>query len=844
MLKKCILGAILINLLPLGGMGGYIHAQSTLLHYKSPATYFEEALPIGNGTQGAMVYGGVGEDKISLNDITLWTGEPDSTLFVTQNPEDIEPETPALKTFLVDEEEEAKAKAKADSLAAIQEKPKAKPFESLTAIRAALFREDYKGAEELQKNIQGHYSQNYQPLGTLTIHSLNEVLPGDYTRSLDLTRALVTMNCLDEQREYFASAPDSVIVIRLKATGGKLLNKRLSYNCQLKNTVSTVGNEMIIDGYCAYTSKPNYVGGAQSFQYDEKRGIHFRTILHVVNKDGQVSAENNELKISNCSEALIVIANATSFNGSEYDPVVDGRDYENIVRSRISNAVIKSFDTMLETHVNDYQQFFNRVSIDLGTTPDSIAAKPTDVQLREYTDSTMVNPDLEELYFNYGRYLLISCSRTNAVPANLQGLWNESILPPWTSGYTSNINVEENYWPAETCNLPEMHNSLLSFIQKLPATGVKTADEYYGIKEGWCLGHNTDIWAMTNPVGEGSGEPMWANWNMGGAWISTHLWDHYSFNMSKAYLSQVYATLKGAADFCMNWLVQLPNTNYLITAPSTSPENRYKTPAGFVGATLYGGFADIAMIRECLTNTRDAAVILGEDHEYIEKINNTLKNLLPYRVGKNGNLQEWLNDWDDEDPQHRHQSHLFGLYPGHQITTTRTPELAAACKRTLEIKGDKTTGWSTGWRVNLQARLREAENAYHFYRVLLKYVSPDGYQGQDRRSGGGTYPNLLDAHAPVQIDGNFGGTAGLVEMLVQSELVERDRAMITLLPALPEAWKAQGSVKGIKCRGGYTIDFEWKDGEVTSYQLNNVRPDKQVGRVIVIYGDKKDPMTK
>ena len=280
-----------------------------------------------------------------------------------------------------------------------------------------------------------------------------------------------------------------------------------------------------------------------------------------------------------------------------------------------------------------------------------------------------------------------------------------------------------------------MHNSLLSFIERLPITGVKTADEFYGIKEGWCLGHNTDIWAMTNPVGEGSGEPMWANWNMGGAWISTHLWDHYAFSMSKSYLSQVYATLKGAADFCMNWLVQLPNTNYLITAPSTSPENRYKTPAGFVGATLYGGFADIAMIRECLTNTRDAAVILGEDHDYIEKINNVLKNLLPYRVGKNGNLQEWFNDWNDEDPQHRHQSHLFGLYPGHQITTTRTPDLAAACKRTLEIKGDKSTGWSTGWRVNLQARLREAENAYHFYRVLLNYVSPDGYQGQDRRSG-------------------------------------------------------------------------------------------------------------
>lgn len=802
MIKKLILGAILLNLLPLGGLGSYLYAQSTLLHYKSSATYFEEALPIGNGTQGAMVYGGVGEDKISLNDITLWTGEPDTT---SVNP---------------------------------------KAFENIPAIREALFKEDYKSANELQKKVQGHYTNNYQPLGTLTIHNLNDSKGDNYSRSLDLTRALATVSYNGEQREYFASAPDSVIVIRLKSTDGKRMNKRLSYNCQLKNTISTSGLELICDGYCAWTSKPSYVADEKSLIYDEKRGIHFRTIVHVINKDGEVSAENNELKISNCSEALIIIANATSFNGSENDPVIDGRDYETIVKARINNALGKSFDSMLESHVNDYQQFFNRVSIDLGTTPDSIAAMPTDVQLREYTDSARVNPDLEELYFNYGRYLLISCSRTKNVPANLQGLWNESILPPWSSNYTSNINVEENYWPAETANLPEMHESLLSFIQKLPNTGEKTAKEYYGINEGWCLAHNTDIWGMTCPVGEGSGDPMWANWNMGGAWISTHLWEHYSFNMSKSYLNQVYPVLKGAADFCMNWLVKLPGTEYLITAPSTSPENQYKTPAGYTGPTLYGGFADIAMIRECLTNARDAAVILGEDHDYIEKINNTIKNLLPYRVGKNGNLQEWFHDWEDQDPQHRHQSHLFGLFPGHQIAPARTPELAAACKRTLEIKGDKSTGWSTGWRVNLQAHLREAENAYHIYRTLLTYVSPDGYQGEDRRSGGGTYPNLLDAHAPFQIDGNFGGTSGLIEMLVQSELVERDRAIITLIPSLPEAWKAEGSVKGIKCRGGYTVDFEWKDGEVTSYVINNVRSDKQPGRVTLIYGDKKIPMTK
>lgn len=797
-MKYLLFGALFIS-------ASNLFANDNLtLHYSKPANYFEEALVIGNGNLGASIYGGVNENRISLNDITLWTGEPEG-----------EPYSPDA-------------------------------YKHINEIRKALFNEDYKKADELNVQVQGHYSENYQPLGTLTFTDLVvDNSYNDYYRALNIGNAIASdkfqKNGVDFSREYFASAPDSVIIFKLSAKNGKIntriaFHSLLPYKTNAYNVTEMISDrkraldfvpeqsstgiaDLVVDGYTAYNSLPGYYDGEEEkFNYDSRRGTHFRTIVRVIVKDGSVKTPYNDvIDINDCSEAIVLFSNVTSFNGPYKNPATEGRNYKLDVKNRIEKATKVSYEELKSRHISDYQNLFNRVEIDLGKTDSSILALDTDEQLKKNVDESTYNPDLEELYFQFGRYLLISSSRTEGVPANLQGLWNEYLTPPWSSNYTTNINVEENYWPAEIANLGELQlSSMIGWIKNLPKSGEISAKNYYGVQRGWNLGQNSDIWCMTNPVGQRGGDPCWACWTMGGAWLSTHLWEHYTFTLDKEYLSSVYSVMKGAADFCLDWLIE--KDGYLITAPGTSPEAKYITDKGVKAATLYGGTADLAMIRECLMDTRDAALALGCDKQYIDTLNSTLKKLLPYKIGSRGNLQEWFHDWEDEDWHHRHQSHLFGLFPGHHISLKNNPALAKACAKSLEIKGDKTTGWSTGWRVNLFARLHDSASAYHIYRKLLMFVTPDESKGPDRIKGGGTYANLLDAHNPFQIDGNFGGTAGVIEMLVQSSVKDG----VELLPALPKNWKKEGHLNGVRVRGGYEISFAWKNGKIVSLSVTNV----------------------
>ena len=753
-----------------------------LLQYDRAADYFEESLPIGNGKMGALVYGGADDNVIYLNDITLWTGKP------------VDPDM---------------------DKGAHQWIPK---------IREALFAEDYAKADSLQLHVQGPNSQYYQPLATLHIRDLNQGAVSNYHRQLDLDSSLVRDHYVRNggtiTREYFASSPDGLIAIRLRGN----INCQLMMTGQTPHKAKASGQQITMTGHA--------VG-------DPQESIHFCTILKV-KTDGNVAASDSTLTITKATDATVYIVNETSFNGFDKHPVSQGAAYLEKASNDIWHTENIDYDEARRQHVADYQRFYNRVKLQLGKS--STYDGSTDALLKNYSEGNVNGRYLETLYFQYGRYLLISCSRTPGVPANLQGLWAPALFSPWRGNYTVNINLEENYWPAFTANLAEMATPLDGFIQALAANGRHTASNYYGIGRGWCSSHNSDIWAMTNPVGEKREKPEWSNWNLGGAWLVNTLWERYLFTRDIDYLRKTaFPLMKGAADFCLDWLISNPNNpQELITAPSTSPENEYVTDKGYHGMTCYGGTADLAIIRELFQSVIAACQLCGTDASAYEK---ALARLHPYTVGKEGDLNEWYHDWRDFDPIHRHQSHLIGLYPGSHLTAGPKPQnsqLLDACEQTLIQKGDESTGWSTGWRINLWARLHKAEQAYHIYQKLLTYISPK--RGTDYRRGG-TYPNLMDAHPPFQIDGNFGGTAGVCEMLIQSRMEPQAAQkghrqwVVELLPALPVAW-ADGSVSGLCARGGFELSFTWREGKVTACTIKA----NTTGNVTLLYNGRQQTL--